>query len=60
MTTLRWTPLSATRFDPDGNYVRRYVPELAGLDAALIHQPWKLPSGQRRGLGYPAPIVTVG
>jgi deoxyribodipyrimidine photo-lyase len=50
----------ARRFDPDGDYVRRYVPELAGLDAAVIHQPWKLPPAQRRGLGYPAPIVSVG
>jgi deoxyribodipyrimidine photo-lyase len=50
----------ARRFDPDGDYVRHYVPELAGLGAAVIHQPWKLPSAQRRGLGYPAPIVTVG
>jgi deoxyribodipyrimidine photo-lyase len=40
--------------------VRRYVPELAGLDAAVIHQPWKLPSAQHRGLGYPAPIITAG
>jgi len=50
----------ARRFDPDGDYVRRYVPELADLDAAVIHQPWKLPPAQRRGLGYPAPVVTVG
>ena len=49
----------ARRFDPDGDYVRRYVPELAGLDAAVIHQPWKLPSARRRGLGYPAPIIGV-
>jgi deoxyribodipyrimidine photo-lyase len=45
----------ATRFDPDGDYVRRYVPELAGLDAAAIRRPWTLPAGQRRG--YPAPII---
>jgi deoxyribodipyrimidine photo-lyase len=50
----------ARRFDPDGDYVRRYVPELADLDPALIHQPWKLPGDRRRGLGYPAPIVVVG
>jgi deoxyribodipyrimidine photo-lyase len=50
----------ARRFDPAGDYVRRYVPELAGLDAAAIHQPWKLPPAQRRGLGYPAPIINVG
>jgi len=44
----------ARRFDPRGDYVRRYVPELAGLDGAIVHEPWKLPSGQRRQLGYPA------
>ncbi len=49
----------AKRFDPDGDYVRRYVPELADLDAPMIHQPWRLPGDRRRGLGYPAPIVAV-
>jgi deoxyribodipyrimidine photo-lyase len=47
----------ARRFDADGAYVRRYVPELAGLTAPQIHTPWKLPDGLRRTLGYPAPIV---
>jgi deoxyribodipyrimidine photolyase len=47
----------ATRFDPGGDYVRRYVPELAGLDAAAIRRPWTLPAGQRRG--YPAPIIEI-
>jgi deoxyribodipyrimidine photolyase len=47
----------ATRFDTGGDYVRRYVPELAGLDAAAIRRPWTLPPGQRRG--YPAPIVEI-
>jgi deoxyribodipyrimidine photo-lyase len=31
------------RFDPDGDYVRRYVPELRGLDGAAIHEPWNAP-----------------
>jgi deoxyribodipyrimidine photo-lyase len=43
----------ATRFDPRGDYVRRYVPELAALDAAAIRRPWTHP-GLR---GYPAPII---
>jgi deoxyribodipyrimidine photo-lyase len=47
----------ARRFDPKGDYVRRYVTELAGLDGAAVHEPWKLPAGQRRRLGYPAPIT---
>jgi len=45
----------ATRFDTGGDYVRRYVPELAGLDAAAIRHPWTLPAARRRG--YPAPII---
>jgi deoxyribodipyrimidine photo-lyase len=47
----------AHRFDPDGDYVRRYVPELEAVDGAAVHEPWKLGSGERRGLSYPEPIV---
>jgi deoxyribodipyrimidine photo-lyase len=47
----------ARRFDPAGDYVRRYVPELSALQAPHIHTPWKLPPGLRRQLGYPAPII---
>ena len=46
----------AQRFDRDGQYVRRYVPELAGLDPACIQTPWKAPS---QHLGYPGPIVEL-
>jgi deoxyribodipyrimidine photo-lyase len=44
----------AKRFDPDGVYVRRYVPELAGIEGAAVHEPWKL---EQRPEGYPEPIV---
>lgn len=47
----------AHRFDPDGEYVRRYVPELASLPGALAHEPWRLPAAERGTLDYPAPIV---
>jgi deoxyribodipyrimidine photo-lyase len=47
----------AHRFDPDGAYVRRFVPELAGLEGRAIHEPWKLDREVRRGLDYPEPIV---
>jgi deoxyribodipyrimidine photo-lyase len=47
----------ASRFDHDGDYVRRYVPELAGLAAPHIHTPWKLPPAQRRQLNYPEPLL---
>ncbi len=42
------------RFDPDGEYVRRYVPELAALRGAATHEP---DAGVRRAYDYPAPIV---
>ena len=38
------------KFDPDGTYVRRWVPELADLPAREVHEPTDVP-------GYPAPIV---
>ncbi len=44
----------ADRFDPDGEYVRRWVPELRQLDGASVHRPW------RAGIlaaDYPAPIL---
>ncbi|MFS0886941.1 cryptochrome/photolyase family protein [Aeromicrobium sp. 179-A 4D2 NHS] len=43
------------RFDPDGAYVRRWVPELAHLDGAAAHEPWKVLDGYAHG--YPEPIV---
>ena len=43
------------RFDPTGEYIRRWVPELGAVPARQIHQPWRLPSGPPDG--YPAPIV---
>jgi deoxyribodipyrimidine photo-lyase len=49
----------AARFDREGDYVRRYVPELAGLAAPFIHAPWRLPCGQRRQLGYPEPLADL-
>lgn len=43
------------RFDPEGRYVRRWVPELRDVDAARVHEPWRLPGGPPAG--YPPPIV---
>ena len=42
------------RFDPQGAYVRRYVPELARLDGAAAHEPWRSP---QRAPAYPPRIV---
>jgi deoxyribodipyrimidine photo-lyase len=47
----------AHRFDPDGSYVRAHVPELAGLEGKLVHEPWRLDADERRGLGYPDPVI---
>ncbi|MET9022430.1 deoxyribodipyrimidine photo-lyase [Actinopolymorpha sp. NPDC004070] len=45
------------RFDADGEYVRRYVPELAGIAGGAAHQPWRLPEDVRRNLDYPPPLI---
>ncbi len=45
------------RFDPDGDYVRRYVPELASVAGGAVHEPWNLPPLERALLDYPEPIV---
>jgi len=55
--------LQGEKFDPDGDYVRRHVPELAGLPNQYIHKPWEAPPGVleesavRLGRSYPLPIV---
>jgi deoxyribodipyrimidine photo-lyase len=43
------------KFDPEGHYIRRYVPELADVATRYVHQPWTSPDGQPEG--YPSPIV---
>ncbi|MFE9243248.1 cryptochrome/photolyase family protein [Nocardiopsis sp. NPDC006938] len=49
----------ARRFDPEGVYVRRYVPELADLPGARAHTPWLEADGD--GVeGYPSPIADPG
>ncbi|MEJ7703799.1 MAG: deoxyribodipyrimidine photo-lyase [Geodermatophilaceae bacterium] len=35
------------KFDPDGDYVRRYVPELRGIEGAAVHTPWELADPRR-------------
>jgi deoxyribodipyrimidine photo-lyase len=51
------------KFDPDGAYVRRWVPELERLPTRYIHEPWSAPpavleqAGVRLGQDYPSPIV---
>ncbi|MFZ2095580.1 MAG: deoxyribodipyrimidine photo-lyase [Anaerolineales bacterium] len=55
--------LQGKKFDPQGAYVRRWVPELDSVPNAFIHAPWEMPAGLQEKLGcvigkdYPAPIV---
>ncbi|CAM0945174.1 unnamed protein product [Alopecurus aequalis] len=53
------------KYDPDGEYVRTWIPELARMPAEWIHHPWDSPSsilevaGVELGLNYPKPIVEL-
>jgi deoxyribodipyrimidine photo-lyase len=55
--------LQSKKFDPDGTYIRRYVPELARVSAKRIHEPHLMTpdeqerAGCRIGTDYPSPIV---
>lgn len=47
--------LQGKKFDPDGEYVRRWVPELRAFDRKYLHEPWRL-AGQ---CDYPAPMIDL-
>ena len=55
--------LQGQKFDPQGTYIRRWVPELQGVPDEYIHQPWQMPAavqvkaGCMIGKNYPHPIV---
>ena len=55
--------LQSRRFDPDGAYIRRFVPELARVPAEKIHEPWTMTAGEQReavcriGREYPSPLL---
>ncbi|EXL93987.1 photolyase [Fusarium oxysporum II5] len=51
--------LQSEKFDPDGDYIRKWVPELKDLDRKAIHDPYNRGAGSKaKKNGYPAPIVT--
>ena len=59
-----FNPVSQSeKFDPQGKFIKRYLPALAGLSAASVHAPWLAPAvelsaaGLRVGHDYPRPIV---
>jgi deoxyribodipyrimidine photo-lyase len=59
-----FNPISQSeKFDAQGKFIKRYVPQLAGLDASLIHAPWRAKpidlsaAGVTLGHNYPMPIV---
>ncbi|TWF46346.1 cryptochrome/photolyase family protein [Neorhizobium alkalisoli] len=58
--------LQGEKFDPDGDYVREYVPELARLERKYIHRPFEAPAhvlekaGIELGKTYPKPIIDHG
>jgi deoxyribodipyrimidine photo-lyase len=57
--------LQGRRFDPDGAYMRRFVPELAGLPDRWLFAPWEAPAavlqaaGVTLGENYPRPVVDL-
>ena len=58
--------LQGEKFDPQGHYVRRWIPELSGLPNEVIHKPWEADSKQLADAGvtlgsdYPHPIIAHG
>lgn len=59
-----FNPVSQSeRFDAEGKFIKRYLPELAGFDAKYIHTPWLASADMQKkagcviGMDYPAPIV---
>jgi deoxyribodipyrimidine photo-lyase len=59
-----FNPVSQSeKFDPDGKFIRRYLPALAALPAKALHAPWEASPAELAGAGvevgrnYPAPLV---
>lgn len=60
-----WRQIQGNKFDPEGEYVRHWLPELARMPTEWIHHPWDAPpvvlsaAGVELGLNYPMPIIDV-
>jgi deoxyribodipyrimidine photo-lyase len=58
--------LQGAKHDPEGDYIRRWIPELSAVPTKRIHQPWKMTEAEQRDCGvvvgkhYPAPIIDHG
>jgi deoxyribodipyrimidine photo-lyase len=58
--------LQGQRFDPEGVFVKQWLPELRGVPIEYVHEPWKLSASDQRQYGvkigrdYPAPIIDHG
>ncbi|MER5967242.1 deoxyribodipyrimidine photo-lyase [Streptomyces sp. NPDC002057] len=52
--------LEGRRHDPEGIYVRRWLPELSGLGGSAVHEPWLLAGTDRASYDYPEPLVDPG
>ena len=53
-----FNPHSQSRkFDPDGSFIRRFLPEIREIDDDAVHDPSRLPRQLKSKLGYPDPIV---
>lgn len=55
--------LQSRKFDPEGKFIRLYLPELASVPSSCVHAPWTMPPQAQRaagcviGVDYPAPLV---
>jgi deoxyribodipyrimidine photo-lyase len=58
-------PKQAKDYDPEGLYVKHWLPELKDIPAAKVHEPWKLQPGEQKrfgvslGVDYPRPVVDL-
>ena len=50
--------LQGLKFDPTGDYVRTYIPELGHVSGVGVHEPWKTPDAYSHG--YAQPVIDLG